>query len=306
MAKNNYKNQVKLLLEILPFVAKETCFAIKGGTAINLFVRDFPRLSVDIDLTYLGDESRDQALKLVEASLHRIKKDIESKIKNVKINPSKKQDQENEMKLFITRGTYQIKIEANPVIRGTLLPAKIRPVVKKVIDEFELEAEGLIVSLGDLYGGKLVAALDRQHPRDLFDVNLLFENEGLTKEIKAGFITYLISQGRPFHEVLKPTLLDQSSIFDSEFEGMSELPFTYKDFETTRNILINEINSSLTQSDRNLLVSITQGMPDWSLFTHGHISDLPAIKWKLMNIEKMKSSKRDEMVKLLKNIWKTV
>ena len=136
MAKNQFSNQVRLLLEILPFVTKENCFAIKGGTAINLFVRDFPRLSVDIDLTYLGKEPRVTALKLVEDSLHRIKKNIESKIKDARITASKKQTQENEMKLFIARNGYQIKIEANPVIRGTFLPAKNMTVVKAVVDEF--------------------------------------------------------------------------------------------------------------------------------------------------------------------------
>ncbi len=283
MAKKQFKEQVKLLLEILPFVSKETCFALKGGTAINLFVRDFPRLSVDIDLTYLGDEPRDKALQLVEDALQRIKKDIESKITGVKVTASKKQDQENEMKLFIARDGYQIKIEANPVIRGTLSAAKNLSIVKKVVEEFELEADALVVSLGDLYGGKLVAALDRQHPRDLFDVKLLYENEGINKEIKAGFITYLISHGRPFHEVLKPTLLDQSSIFESEFEGMSQLPFDYKDFENTRNKLIKDINAGLSNDDKKLLLSITEGKPDWSLFNAGNIADLPAVKWKLFN-----------------------
>ena len=56
MKKSKFYTQVVLLLDVLPYIAKESCFALKGGTAINLFVRDFPRLSVDADLTYLGDE----------------------------------------------------------------------------------------------------------------------------------------------------------------------------------------------------------------------------------------------------------
>jgi hypothetical protein len=52
-ADNPFYRQVVLLIELLPLVARERCFALKGGTAINLFVRDLPRLSVDIDLTYL-------------------------------------------------------------------------------------------------------------------------------------------------------------------------------------------------------------------------------------------------------------
>lgn len=80
MKKSKFYPQVLLLLDVLPYIAKESCFALKGGTAINLFVRDFPRLSVDADLTYLGDESRDIALKNTEEALLRIKNDLEKHI----------------------------------------------------------------------------------------------------------------------------------------------------------------------------------------------------------------------------------
>jgi len=65
-----YRSQVELLLRVLPYVAKEKVFALKGGTAINLFVRDLPRLSVDIDLTYLPFEDRATAnvIKLRKSS----------------------------------------------------------------------------------------------------------------------------------------------------------------------------------------------------------------------------------------------
>lgn len=170
MKNSPYKPQVELLLEVLPFVAKEKCFALKGGTAINLFVRDMPRLSVDIDLTYLGDEAREEALKKAEEALHRIKKAIEKNIKNVKVFGSKRDSQVTDIKLFIERGDVQIKIEASPVIRGTILPVADRSLVASASDMFETAMDVPIVNLGDLYGGKLVAAMDRQHPRDLFDV----------------------------------------------------------------------------------------------------------------------------------------
>ena len=67
-----YRRQVALLVRTLPFVAEERCFALKGGTAINLFVRDLPRVSVDIDLTYLPVASRDESLRDVDAALRRI------------------------------------------------------------------------------------------------------------------------------------------------------------------------------------------------------------------------------------------
>jgi hypothetical protein len=72
-----YKNQVALLLEVLPVLNDFKCFALKGGTAINLFIHDMPRLSVDIDLTYLPIESRDVFLPNIEVELLKMKQLIE-------------------------------------------------------------------------------------------------------------------------------------------------------------------------------------------------------------------------------------
>jgi len=66
---NPYYQQVVLLLDVLPIVGQETCFALKGGTAINLFVRNLPRLSVDIDLTYLPVQDRTTSLREVGSAL---------------------------------------------------------------------------------------------------------------------------------------------------------------------------------------------------------------------------------------------
>ena len=62
MADNIYQKQAELLLRILPLVMREDVFALKGGTAINFFWRDYPRLSVDIDLTYMKVQKRDLSL----------------------------------------------------------------------------------------------------------------------------------------------------------------------------------------------------------------------------------------------------
>jgi hypothetical protein len=72
MASEVFEAQVALLIRVLPHVATETCFALKGGTAINLFVRDLPRLSVDIDLVYLPIENRETSLIGIRSALSRI------------------------------------------------------------------------------------------------------------------------------------------------------------------------------------------------------------------------------------------
>ena len=77
-ADNPFYRQVVLLVELLPLVAREPCFALKGGTAINLFIRNLPRLSVDIDLTYLPIQERDNSLAHIDDALRRLGSMIEA------------------------------------------------------------------------------------------------------------------------------------------------------------------------------------------------------------------------------------
>ena len=68
---DRYVAQVRLLLSVLPDIAREPVFALKGGTAINLFYRDMPRLSVDIDLTYLPVADRQSSLEDMDVTFNR-------------------------------------------------------------------------------------------------------------------------------------------------------------------------------------------------------------------------------------------
>lgn len=86
-------------------------------------------------------------------------------------------------------------------------------------------AEMQIVSLPDLYAGKMAAALDRQHPRDLFDIHHLLENEGIDEDLFRAFLIYLASHPRPVHELLCPHKLDIAAQYDEEFVGMTVTPF---------------------------------------------------------------------------------
>lgn len=299
----HYQKQVRLLLDVLPFIDKEACFALKGGTAINLFVRDLPRLSVDIDLAYVGDEPRAEALKLTAAALKRIKADIKTGISGTKVIGSKPSTQAEEAKLFIDLDGAQVKIEANPVIRGTLFPSKRLTLQPKAVEVFEVELDFNIVDLPDLYGEKLTAALDRQHPRDLFDVSLLLENEGLNRKIIMGFVCYLLSHRRPIHEILSPTPKNQRALLNTEFDGMTDVPFDYEDFERTRDAMIKGLHNGLSTNDRRFLISFASGTPDWSLFGEPKIATLPAVLWKLKNIGNMTQPKRDQMVASLNALF---
>lgn len=304
MSSDKYIAYVDLMLKVLPYVANEKCFSLKGGTAINLFVRNMPRLSIDIDLAYVGTEQRDLAFKNAESALARIKSEVEKHIPKTKVLRPTKSGSDNIGKLFAIREGIQIKIEANPVIRGTAFDGEVRDLVSNAENQFGVTLSTHVVSIPDLYGGKLVAALDRQHPRDLFDVKMLFDNEGLTDDIIKGFLVYLSSHKRPLQEVISPTKKNQEDLFNKEFIGMTNIRFSYGDFEEIRNALISEIHARLSNEHREYLLSLQQGNPKWSLLGLAGIENLPAVKWKLENIQKMHADKKSEAVDLLKQALK--
>ena len=99
--KTPYSDQVRLLVNLLPIVEKQACFALKGGTAINLFVSDMPRLSVDIDLAYLPIQGRDESLDGIDTALGDIILDIEKRIPRVRVTEMKLKGREKRYKLMV-------------------------------------------------------------------------------------------------------------------------------------------------------------------------------------------------------------
>lgn len=279
---DNYQAQVKLLLKVLPEVAKESCFALHGGTAINLFVRDMPRLSVDVDLTYVPIEDRKTSFDSINDALGKIKTRIESIFSTIKIAHRPKF-----LKLFCAEKTAQIKIEVNQTMRGVISdPIKLN-LSESVQTEFSAFSAINVVPVEQLYGGKICAALDRQHPRDLFDIKYLLKNEGFTEAIKTGFLFCLLSSKRPIDEMLFPNKLDQSNVLKNRFEGMSKEPFTYEDFEDTRNRLLLEIHKNLNATDIQSLLNFQNASPNWEFHD---FQNFPAIQWKLKNLRELKKT----------------
>lgn len=299
MISSAYRAQVELLLQVLPHVTKEEYFALKGGTAINLFVRDMPRLSVDIDLTYLPFDDRATALSGITEALRRTKERIEATIPNCKVAMVPQTDGQ-EAKLTCQTQAAQIKVEVNTTIRGHVLPPRMMDVADTVEDEFGRFMTVNVVSHAELFGGKICAALDRQHPRDLFDIHHMLENEGYTDEIRMGFITALLSHGRPMHEIIRPNFRDQAKVFETQFAGMAFTPFSYADYEATRERLVKAIRQGWTDSDRAFLLSLKQGKPDWSLLPLESLSRMPAVQWKLSNIQKLIQQNPDKHAEQLK------
>lgn len=156
--KNSFSNQVRLLVSLLPFVAKEKCFALKGGTALNLFIRDLPRLSVDIDLAYLPVQDREISLIEIDEAMKRIKAKIISVFKGAEVSQSFLPSTDKCIRLTVKNNGTQIKIEVTPVLRGSINPSVMKNISKNTEKEYGSVSMQLL-SFEDLYGGKNMCSI---------------------------------------------------------------------------------------------------------------------------------------------------
>jgi hypothetical protein len=247
-----------------------------------------PRLSVDIDLTYVPVAPRPDSLGAIDFAMKRIAGRVKKAIPDTQINTP--QVERAVTRLIIRQGGVPTKIEVTPVLRGCVFEPETRSVSEAVEAAFGF-AEIAVVSFAGLYAGKIVAALDRQHPRDLFDVRDLLASEGIDDALRTAFIVYLLSHDRPMSEVLAPTRKDISDEFFRCFEGMTKHPVSRDELVAAREALIGEIVGEMPDSHRRFLISFKRGDPDWALLGVPAAAGLPAVRWRQQNLDKLTKKK---------------
>lgn len=293
-----YSQKVELLLRLMPIIMEEGVFAVHGGTAINLFLKNLPRYSVDIDLTYIPLKDRTTSLEDINLHLKSISEKAKRAFKGMHIV-----ENYNTCKLLCEYRGKQVKVEVNQTKRGIVGGDVLTiPLSDKAQEEFGLYCEANIVPLTLLYGGKIAAALSRQHPRDLFDVKYM---KMTLADCREGLIFCLLGSDRPLYESFEPSLIDQRDAMVNQFDGMTDIPFTYEEFEETRARLIKNVNALMTDADRRFLVSFETGEPEWDSHEFAYFKDYPSVQWKLLNLKKLAKQnplKLNEGVEKLRNI----
>ncbi|XVJ70117.1 MAG: nucleotidyl transferase AbiEii/AbiGii toxin family protein [Rhizobacter sp.] len=277
-----YLDTARLLTQVTPLVFADGTFALKGGTAINLFIRDMPRLSVDLDLVF-PDHSlpRNEALARINEAILQSAERL--KARGFQTHAPAAADA-GETKLLVRRAGIEVKVEVNFVMRGTVYPVRTMAMTPMARDTLLADVEIPVVSLEDVYGGKLVAAMDRQHPRDLFDVMQLFSHEGITAGIRRAFVVYLASHNRPVHEVLFPAMRNVEQEYERNFKGMTTEPVELASLLAARERMVQELQGGLDADERRFLLSLVAGRPDWPALGIAHAEQLPGIRWKLHNL----------------------
>lgn len=294
-----YAQKVALLLRLIPIVMDEEVFAIHGGSAINLFLKDLPRFSIDIDLTYIPLADRQTSLNDINMHLKAIAEKAQKAFKGMHIVPNF-----GTCKLLCEYRGKQVKIEVNQTKRG-IVGGKVQiiPLSEKAQNMFSLFCEANVVPLTQLYGGKIAAALSRQHPRDLFDVKYM---DIPLSQCREGFIFCLLGSDRPIHESFAPRLIDQREAMENQFTGMTDIPFTYEEFEETRTKLINDVKSLMTEADKKFLVSFESGQPEWEGYEFEYFKDYPSVQWKLLNLKKLAKQNLQKLQDEAEQLWKTL
>ena len=285
----DYVRTVQLLIDVAPAVFVNPAFAMRGGTALNLFLQDMPRLSVDIDVVFTPHAlSRHEALKAIGDELAAVQQRVE-RMGYRALMPSTGEG--NEAKLFIQADDTEVKVEVNFVFRGTVLPVQRRALTVAAQQKFAANIEVPILASSELYASKLVAALDRQHPRDLFDVKLMLDTgRHWDEEMLDCLVVYLAGHNRPMHEVLFPNVKPIETVFENEFVGMTLEPVELQALQSVRSRMLVELPRALLPRHRAFLLSMVRAEPDWTLLKHQHLQQLPALQWKLLNLSRLRKN----------------
>ena len=290
----HYLDTARLLIQVAPLVFEDGVFALKGGTAINLFMRDMPRLSVDLDLVFTDHSvPREQALQRIGEALRKAAARLNARGFQTRTQGAA---DATETKLLVRRGPIEVKVEVNFVMRGTVNPVRMAALVPRAREVLLAELEIPVASLEDVYGGKLVAAMDRQHPRDLFDVMQLFAHEGIRPGIRQAFVVYLASHNRPVHEVLFPSQRDITQEYERTFKGMTAETVELAELLAVRERMTGELQRSLDANERRFLLTLVGNQPDWSLLGVDHAADLPGVRWKLNNLSHLQATNPKKFV----------
>ena len=296
MLNDYYRHQADLVLTVLGYMDWDSCFAMKGGTALNFFYENMPRLSVDIDLVYLPVRSREQSLAEMKEELSNYVDDFTKRGFLAEIIGINKDNPVG--KLYVSNKFASIKIEPNPVVRGTVLPTQMKYLSPAVKQTFQQEINGGVRCLdyNEIIGGKLVAMLDRQHPRDVFDMLNYYENKDHLRDVMDLFVIYLVQANRSFSEVLSPNLQDMEKLFKTNFTGMTQEPTDLNKLIVCREKALRDLRQSLETRHKEFIISFMRGAPRWELMPFEHLDQLPGMKWRLQNLQAISDIKREEEI----------
>ena len=301
----DYQQAVQLLLRLVPTVFATDAFALKGGTAINLFLSPVSRLSVDLDLVFLPlGLSRGEALAAIGSELDGVRE--RAAATGLVVRAPGRLTGEDTL-LLVSDGLTDVKIEVNRVFRGSVLPPLMVDLHPTAQEMFATHVTARLLTTAEVYAGKAVAALDRQHPRDLFDVWVRNHDDGYTSSDLDAFAVYLAGHNRPPHEILAGRDKPIEELYVTSLLGMTAgtIP-SVAELRDTRRQLRRDVVERMSPQAKEFLTSFFGLSPTWDALPFDGLERLPALQWKLHNLNMFRSRRRadferqnDELAALL-------
>jgi len=291
-----YQQAVQLLLRVIPSVFTSEVFALKGGTAINLFLSPLVRLSVDLDVVFLPlGLGREEALRAIASELEAVEQRVAKQGLLTRV-PGRASGEDTQ--LLVSDGQTTIKIEVNHVFRGSILEphqARLDPSSQQA---FAVDVGARLLAAPEVYAGKAVAALDRQHPRDLFDIWARSQGGAWTRDELDLVAVYVAAHSRPPHEIFAGRDKPLASLYSSALQGMvlGALP-SVTELETARSVLRRSILRNLSPGARTFLTSFFRLSTEWDALPFPGLNRLPALQWKLRNLERFARYRRADFLR---------
>lgn len=295
--RKEYIEQVRLIISILPILAEQSVFAIKGGTAINLFYQEFPRYSVDIDLTYLPVQDRETSLQQISENLNSLGNEIKQRRPEYSVRRLSGGGK-LATRILVSYMDTDVKIEVSPVMRNTLFPPSLMNVRDTVKHEYG-SASMLVLSAEEVFAGKFCATLERSLPRDLFDVKIFFDNQHVSDLLLRVTIIYLLCGRRPIHEMLLPNKKYIDNLYNAEFKQIMITKVSLDDLYLARAQLFKALHEKLDDRVMTFLEGFHECNPNYSLIGLPQAENLPAIKWRLLNLNKLMLQQPEKHRKLV-------
>ena len=298
MLTDDYQRTVTLLLRLVPLVFASDAFAMKGGTAINLYLSAMPRLSVDIDLTFLPlGLPREDALRAITAELDGIRTRATRAGLTVR-EPGSLSGQDAQ--LLVSNSDVEVKVEVNQVFRGSVLPPRLVDLHPVAAEVFGVDAPARLLAPAEVYAGKTLAALDRQHPRDLFDMWKKNKTAEVTADDLDVFAIYLAGHNRTPHELLAGQDKPLDVLYESALAGMTTDPLPpLSELLDTRDRLRSDVRERMSTQARAFLLGFFNLAPDWTLLPFPVAAELPALQWKLRNLAVFQRQRPDDFTRHL-------
>ena len=298
MITQGYVDTVRLMLRAAPLVFEHPGLALKGGTAINLYIDHMRRLSVDLDVVYLdGAADRDAALN----DIARILTALSERAINQGLGVQRlHRSDDAEAVLIISDGSVRVKIEVNTVFRGSVYRPLSMDLCATAARTFEVSAPVTLLDTSEVYAGKFLAALDRQHPRDLFDLWRFRQTSAIDDRLMDAFTLYLSGHDRPPHEILDGRDRDMSRDYERGLLGMLEEPIpSLEELQETRDWARGAVIASLNGAQRGFLADFFSLRDIRDQFAGARLAHLPALEWKRRNLRIFRDTRPGEFARQL-------